>query len=222
MSPETPAGPERMRELVREYVGVVHTTYLDQVAGLPPGERAALPLLGADRVTVVAAAARRLHLIATTDRLPVAQGPEVELSDQHRDVAWSVRFYDPSLLPALGILTEDSPAEVRRVLGVTDTVYHLVVAIGGGLDGHNALHSGVALANQHTQVARDLERLRQALPSRAAEVDELADCVRLGLDRATALLAGQLTAGRVDPPAGTPAASSLAAVLADAVEGWTR
>jgi hypothetical protein len=204
-----------MRHLVREYVGVLHSTYLGHVAGLPPGQRAALPLLRAEEVTVVAAAARRLHLVATTDRLPRAHGPEVVLHDELPELSWSLRFYDPSVLPGLGTLAEDSPAEVRRTLGIADTVYHLAVAIGGGLDGHNALHSGVALANQHTRTVRDLDRLRHALPHRAAELDELADCLRLGLDRAGALLAAELTSGRVRPTTGATAASSLEAVVAD-------
>lgn len=204
-----------MRDLVREYVGAVHSTYLEHVAGLSPGERAGLPLLRDGEVTVVAAAARRLHLIATTDRLPPPRGPEVLLRDEVPDLAWTLRFYDPSVLPALGLLADDSPGDVRRTLGIAATVYHLTVDIGGGLDGHNALHSGVALANQHTQVLRDLDRLRRALPHLVADVDELADCARLGLDRAGALLAAELTGGRVTPQVGTPAASCLAAVVAD-------
>lgn len=203
-----------MRRLVREYVGTVHSTYLDHVAGVPPGERANLPLLRAGEVTVIAAAARRLHLVATLDRLPPVRGQEVELRDELPDLAWTVRFFDPSMLPALGTLPEDSPAAVRQVLGVADTVYHLAVDIGGGLDGHNAMHTGVALANQHTQTTRDLDRLRQALPRQISEVDELAACTRLGLDRAAALLAADLTGGRVRTTTGG-ATSLLTAVLTD-------
>lgn len=219
MTSHPPAGPEAARDLVREYVRVVHGTYLDHVATLPPGERAALPLLRAGSLTVVAAAARRLHLVATTDRLPAVRGPEVELHDEQGELGWAVRFFDPSVLPALGVVSEDSPGEVRRVLGVADTVYHLTVAVGGGLDAHTAMHSGVALANQHTRALRDADRLRHALPRRQAEVDELADCARLGLDRAAALLAAALTAGRVRPAAGTSAAVCLAAVAADVAGG---
>jgi hypothetical protein len=76
--PVAPVRPEAMRELVREYVRAVHTTYLDHVAHLPPAVRGALPLVAAGGVTVVAAAARRLHLVATTDRLPAPDGPEVD------------------------------------------------------------------------------------------------------------------------------------------------
>lgn len=207
--------PEAMRDLVRDYVFTVHTTYLDHVRHLPPGERGALPLIAAGRITVIAAAARRLHLVATTDPLPTTHGPEVEFADDYSGVTWTVRFYDPSVLPDLGLVTDDSPDVVRRILGVSATVYHLAVAIGGGLGGHHAQHTGVALANQHARTVRDLDRIRRALPQQARGVDELGACVRAGLDLAAALLATDLTAGRVAPTPGTPAAASLRAVVDD-------
>lgn len=213
--PGSPARPEAMRELVRDYIGVLHATYLDHVRHLPPAERGALPLVAAGRLTVVAAAARRLHLIATTDSLPAPHGPEVELTDEHDGIVWAVRFYDPSVLPDLGILAKDDPADVRRVLGISDTVYHLALDVGGGLGGHHAQHSGVALANQHAKTSRDLDRVRRAFPGHQDEVSEFGDCVRLGLDRASALLAADLTSGRVQPAAGTTAASCLHALLDD-------
>lgn len=212
---QSSARPEAMRDLVREYVAAVHTTYLDHVRHLPPAERGALPLVAAGRVTVIAAAAKRLHLLATTDAMPALQGPEVEFTDEHQGVTWTVRFYDPSVMPELGLLVEDSPADVRRILGVSDTVYHLAVAVGGGLSGHHAQHSGVALANQHAQTGRALDRIRRALPQQGRTVDELGACVRNGLDRAAALLAADLTTGRVVPAPATPAASCLEAVLED-------
>jgi hypothetical protein len=202
-----------MRKLVGDYVRAVHTTYLDHVAHLPPAVRGALPLVAAGGVTVVAAAAQRLHQVATTDRLPAPEGPEVEVADDHRGVAWTVRFFDPSVLPGLGVLADDGPHDVRRVLGIADTVYHLTVA--GDLTGHHAQHSGVALANQHAKALRDLDRIRRALPGRQRIVEELGVCARLGLDRAAALLAGDLTSGRVVLAAGVPAASCLDAVLDD-------
>lgn len=211
----SPARPEAMRALVRDYVSTLHATYLDHVRHLPPGQRGALPLVAAREVAVMAAAAQRLHLVATTDRLPALDGPEVEFRDGYRGMVWTVRFYDPSVMPELGLLAEDSPADVRRVLGVADTVYHLTVAVGGGLSAHHAQHSGVALANQHAKTVRDLDRARHALPAQARVVDELGACVRNGLDRAAALLAGDLTGGRVVPEPGTPAASCLEAVLDD-------
>lgn len=209
------ARPEAMRDLVRDYVNAVHATYLDHVRHLPPGERGVLPLVAARHVTVIAAAAQRLHLLATTDVLPAPNGPEVELTDEYQGLTWTVRFYDPSVLPDLGLSGEDSPDAVRRILGVADTVYHLAIDVGGGLSAHHAQHSGVALANQHAKVVRDLERIRRALPQQVRGVDELGACVRTGLDLAAALLASQLTAGRVVSDPGTPAAVSLQAVLDD-------
>lgn len=199
--------------MVREYVRAVHTTYLDHVRHLPPAERAALPLVAAADVTVIAAAAHRLHLVATTDPLPAPRGPEVEVVDEYEGTRWTLRFYDPSVLPELGILTDDAPDGVRRVLGVGDTVYHLTVAVGGGLTGHHAQHSGVALANLHTKTARDIDRLRAALPRQVGLVEELGTCVRVGLDRAAALLTADLTAGRVTPAPGSTAHACLEAVL---------
>ncbi|MGH3863352.1 hypothetical protein [Actinokineospora sp.] len=205
--------PEAMRETVREYVRAVHTTYLDHVRHLPPAVRAALPLVAAADVTVIAAAARRLHLVATTDSLPAPRGPEVVVVDEYGGTRWTLRFYDPSVLPELGILADDAPDGVRRVLGVGDTVYHLTVAVGGGLTAHHAQHSGVALANLHTKTTREIDRLRAALPRQVGLVDELGTCVRVGLDRAAALLAADLTAGRVSPAPGSTADSCLEAVL---------
>ena len=211
----SPASPEAMRETVREYVRAVHGTYLDHVGHLPPAERGTLPLVTAGRVTVIAAAARRLHLVATTDPLPPPHGAEVEATDEYAGTRWTVRFFDPSVLPSLGILTEDTPEAVRRVLGVSDTVYHLTVDVGGGLTAHHAQHSGVALANQHAKTTRDLDRIRHALPRQVRLVDELGACTRLGLDRAAALLAVELTSGRVVPEPGTSADSCLQGVLDD-------
>lgn len=209
------AHPEAMRDLVRDYVSALHATYLDHVRHLPPAERGALPLVAARQVTVIAAAAQRLHLLATTESMPALHGREVEFTDDYRGLRWTVRFYDPSVLPDLGLLADDSPDDVRRILGVSDTVYHLAVEVGGGLGAHHAQHSGVALANQHAKIIRDLDRLRRARPQQARMVDELGACVRNGLDLAAALLAAELTAHRVVPTPGTPATASLQSVLDD-------
>jgi len=140
-----------MRNLVRDYVRAVHVTYLDHVAHLPPAQRGALPLVAAGNLTVVAAAAQRLHLVATTDLVPASN---VDVADHYGDLAWAVRFFDPSVRPELGGLAPDEPADVRRVLGIANAAYHLVVAVGGGLTAHHAWHSGVALANQHGTTLR--------------------------------------------------------------------
>ena len=64
-----------MRAALRGYVAALHHAYLGAAALLPPGERAALPLLRAGEVTVVVAAARNLHVLATADPLPGATRP---------------------------------------------------------------------------------------------------------------------------------------------------
>lgn len=214
MGTTEPSRPEDVRAAVRDYVLAAHAAYLDHTAHLPPGERGALPLVGACDLTVVAAAARRLHLVATTDPMPPVRGPEVAETDEHAGVRWSVRFLDPSVLPSLGLVADDDPAAVRAVLGIADAVYHLTVDVGGGLTGHHAQHSGVALANQHAGTTRDLERLRRLSDDDPA-ARELAICVRNGLDVAAGLLVGELTCGRTRPALGTSAAACLELALTD-------
>jgi hypothetical protein len=208
--------PEEMRGIVQDYVRTVHVAYLDQARHLPPGERGRLPLVTAGRLTVIAAAGHDLHLVATGDRLPPPRGQEVELEDEYDGTTWTLRFYDPSVLPQLGVLVDDTPAAVREALGIGDAVYHLTVSVGGGLTAHHAQHSGVALANSHSSTARDLARIRRSHPRDEALVGELESCVRLGLHRAAALLTREITSGRIDLPVGTPADASVAALLADA------
>src|SRR5690625_6975074 len=84
---DTPARPEpeQMRETVREYVLALHTTYVEHVKHLPPAQRGALPLISTDHLSVIAAAAHSLHLIATDARLPAPTGPEVALGDRSEE-----------------------------------------------------------------------------------------------------------------------------------------
>src|SRR5699024_4841310 len=196
---DTPARPEpeQMRETVREYVLALHTTYVEHVKHLPPAQRGALPLISTDHLSVIAAAAHSLHLIATDARLPAPTGPEVALGDEYLDLRWTLRFYDPSILPSLGILREDTPNEVRRILGISNAFYHLTVDPGGGLTAHHAQHSAVALANTHSKIGRDLDRIRDAFSRHESIVDEFETCVRLGLNRSAALLASELTSNNV-------------------------
>lgn len=213
-TPNVPA-PEAMRDIVREYVRAVHATYLDHVRHLPPGARAALPLVPGGEVSVVAAAARELHLIASTQSFSSGDGPVASVDDEYAGLRWRVHFLDPSVLPALGLFEDDNPAAVRRELGIDDIVYHLVVTAGGSPSTHHAQHSAVALANQHTALSRDADHLRRALPRQGDLVEELITCARLGLDRAAVLLAGELTSGRVPATDHGDAHSSLRSVLTD-------
>src|SRR6266702_5663544 len=120
---QSPAGPAAMRAALRGYVAALHHAYLGAAAALPPGEQAALPLLRAGRFTVVVAATRYLHVLATTDPLPLPRGQEVQEHDTDGDLAWTVRFYDPVVLPPLALVEQagiPEPADVRRVIGITD------------------------------------------------------------------------------------------------------
>jgi len=197
--PDMTGTPEEMRAALRGYVAGLHHAYLGVAALLPPGERAALPLLRArQEVTVLVAAARHLHLVATTDPLPPPRGQEVAEADSDGDLAWTVRFYDPVVLPALALAEpggEPAPGDVRRVLGVTSVIYHLSVAPGGGLAPHHAQHAGTGLANQHAAAVRDADTLRAALPGREELVDEFAAAERIGLHHAVRLLAAELAPG---------------------------
>jgi hypothetical protein len=205
MTAEQPpaAGPEAMRAALRSYVAALHHAYLGVAALLPPGERAALPLLRAGEFTVVVAAARYLHVLATADPLPVPHGQEVAEhdTDGDGDLAWVVRFYDPVVLPALALVQEPGPpasGDVRRVIGITDVIYHLSVAPGGGLAPHHAQHAGTGLANQHAAAVRDADTLRAALRGREAIVDEFAVAERLGLHHAVRMLAAALAPDNPD------------------------
>ena len=208
------AGPDAMRARLADYVHALHEAYLAQVGQLAPAERAALPLLqaGGPPLTVAVAAARELHVIATHDALPAPRGPEVAVEDEADGLRWTVRFYDASILPSLGVApagpSGDDPATVRRLLGVADVVYHLSVSLGGGLGTHHAQHAGVALANQHSAAARDGESLRRVWTGRERLVDEFVLAERLGMHHSARLLAVEIAG-----PVRGPAIAALAADL---------
>lgn len=189
------------------YVRALHQAYLDAVATLPPAERARLPLTAAGRITVAAAGVRMLHVIGTTETLPSPVGPEVEIADSLDDLEWTLRFYDPVVVPGLGLIDESDGAdyaEVRRALGIRTVVYHLAVPPGGSLTAHHALHAGTGLAHTHAAAARDFDALRAHAPGRDALVDEMQGAAVAGLDRAQVLLAQAISPGiaglQVDPP----------------------
>jgi hypothetical protein len=217
------AGPEAMRAALRGYVAALHHAYLGAAASLPPGERAALPLLRAGQFTVVVAATRYLHLLATTDPLPPPRGQEVQEHGTDGDLAWMVRFYDPVVLPPLAEVEQagvPAPADVRRVIGVTDVIYHLSVAPGGGLSPHHAQHAGAGLANQHASASRDAATLRAALPGREALVGEFAAAEQLGLHHAVRLLAAAIAPG--DPGVADAAAGDDEVAIRRALVAWAR
>jgi hypothetical protein len=138
-----------------------------------------------------------------------------------------VRFYDPVVLPALALVEEAGPApgDVRRVIGITDVLYHLSVAPGGGLAPHHAQHAGTGLANQHASAVRDTDTLRAALHGRETLVDEFAAAERLGLHHAVRLLAAALAPGHPDvarAAAGDDDAAIRRALVASARAGRSR
>jgi hypothetical protein len=190
---ETP-GPEAMRQAMVDYVHTVHEAYLSQARLQPPAVQGRMPLLGGD-FTVVAAGVRNLHVIATREALVAPRGPEVAVEDDLEPIHWTVRFYDPVVLPSLGMIDESAGQAgdlVRRALGITTYLYHLVVQPGGQLTGHHAGHAGSGLANAHIAEARDFEAMRAHAAGRAALVDEMEGAALAGLTRAQALLAREI------------------------------
>lgn len=187
-----------MRNAVAGYVAGIHDSYLAQAATFPPAVRGAMPLLAAGTFRVAAVAVRSLHLVATTEPLGPLRGQEVELAGsagESGELSWTVRFFDPVVLPALGLIDESAGpalAEVRRTLGISTVLYHLSASAGSTFSRHNAAHVGTGLASGHTAAARDFEAIRQRARGREGLVDELAGAARAGLSRAQALLAAAI------------------------------
>jgi hypothetical protein len=148
-----------------------------------------------------------LHVIGTVETLPAPRGPEVEIADSLDDLAWTLRFFDPVVVPALGLIDESQGPdydEVRRALGIRTVVYHLAVPPGGTLTAHHALHAGTGLAHAHAAAARDFDALRAHAPGRESLVDEMQGASVAGLPRAQVALAMAIAPGlpgmSIDPP----------------------
>ena len=189
------ASPDDMRRAVAGYVQEIHRAYVAQSLTFPPGVRGQMALLSAERLTVAAVAARNLHLLATVESLGPLHGPEVSVEGEVEGLRWELRFFDPVVIPSLGLLDEsEGPAfdEVRHALGIGTVVYHFVAEPGAGLSGHQASHVGTGLANGHSAVARDFETIRSRVRGREALVDEMAGAAQAGLARAHALLASAI------------------------------
>lgn len=189
--------PDAMRAAMTDYIRTVHQAYLSQTAGQPPAVRGRLPLL-AGPFTVIAAGVRNLHVVATTEALPPPAGQEIAVSDELDELLWTTRFYDPVVLPALGMIDESeapASAQVRRTLGVSTYLYHLIVQPGSQLTGHHAGHAGAGLAMSHVADARDFEAIRAHARGRESLVDEMEGAALAGLVRAQALLAREIVPG---------------------------
>jgi hypothetical protein len=187
-------GPESMRQAMADYVRTVHQAYVSAAESQPPAVRGRMPLLAAP-FTVVAAGVQNLHVIATRERLARPTGPEVEVEDQVDGIEWTLRFYDPVVLPALGVIDEHTaPAgdRVRRSVGITTHLYHLIVQPGSQLTGHHAGHAGAGLANAHAAEARDFEAIRARARGQESLVEEMEGAALAGLMRAQALLAREI------------------------------
>jgi len=155
--------PEQMREAVARYVEEIHRAYVAQAMTFPAAVRGRMPLLAPGPLTVAAVGARNLHVLATRDSLGPVREPEVELAGSVEGLSWTLRFFDPVVLPELSLIDESSgPAfgEVRHALGVSTVVYHFVASPGSGLSAHNAAHVGTGLAGGHSAAARDFETIR--------------------------------------------------------------
>lgn len=190
-----------MRTAMADYVRAVHQAYLDASATLAPADRARLPLLSAGEVSVLAVGARNLHVLATTEQLPAPRGQEVELVDALDDLRWRLRFFDPVVMPALGLIDESDgaqPDRVRDVLGVRTVVYHLSVPPGGGLTAHHAMHAGTGLAHTHAAAIRDYDTIAAAAPTAESLVQEMRGADVAGLPRAVLLLARAIAPDSAD------------------------
>lgn len=183
--------PPDMRTAMADYVRTVHQAYLSTAAGQPPAVRGRMALLQ-QPFTVVAAGVRNLHVIATSEALPPPTGQEVAIEDEMEAMRWTMRFYDPVVLPALGMIDESAgPASplVRRTLGIATFTYHLIVQPGSQLTTHHAGHAGAGLAMDHVADARDFESIRAKARGREHLVDEMEGAALAGLIHAQALLA---------------------------------
>ncbi len=184
--------PLDMRAAVAEYVTALHRAYLAQADTFPPAVRGRMPLLGGGAITVAAVGARNLHLLATRENLGPLRGQEVAVPGSLPGLEWSLRFYDPVVVPALGLVDErEAPAyaEVKHALGLSTAVYHVVAQPGSGLTPHHAGHVGSGLAANDSAAARDFETIRSRVRGRESLVDELVGAANAGLPRAQALLA---------------------------------
>ncbi|MGI8518269.1 MAG: hypothetical protein ACR2ME_08010 [Acidimicrobiia bacterium] len=194
MSTPARGEPEGMRTALADYVRSVHQAYASQATTQPPAIQGRMTLLSTP-FTVVAAAARNLHVIATRETLSAPRGQEVEVADSIDGVEWVLRFLDPIVLPSLGFIDESAaprPDLVRRAIGISTHLYHLIVQPGSQLTQHHAGHAGSGLANSHVAEARDFEAIRAAAKGREALVDEMEGAAAAGLPRAQVLLAREI------------------------------
>lgn len=188
------ANPEVMRQAMADYVATVHRAYVTQARMQPPAVQGRMPLLS-QVFTVAAVGAQNLHVIATTQSLGPVRGQEVETEEELDNLRWRLRFFDPVVIPMLGMIDEAAgPAsdQVRRTLGITTHLYHMIVQPGAELTTHHAGHAGAGLANSHIADARDFDAIRSRASGQESLVDEMEGAALAGLVRAQALIAREL------------------------------
>lgn len=138
------------------YIRAIHQAYLETVSGrITTDDLDALPLAGAP-FTVFAVGAGQLHVIATRDRTLEPDPREVRFEEALGPLAWSVRFLDPVVLPALGLVDDAGPSGGRTILealGVQTVLYQLTSSLEGALSPHQASHAGAGLANTHLRAS---------------------------------------------------------------------
>jgi hypothetical protein len=216
--------PEQMRRAVADYVRAVHESYLRRAQLFTPAVQGRLALLEAGRFSVAAVGARHLHLIGTPDPLGDAAGSAATVTGEARPLWWTVAFYDPVIVPALGTLNEaDAPAfdGVKRLIGIRRSLYHLTVRPPAELGEHHASHVGLGLVNAHAAQVESFQAVRRARPEQEALVDELEAAAHADLRQAQALLAQAIAPGdaRLDALAREPRPDPAAvrSALLDAV-----
>ena len=210
-----------MRAAVADYVAAVHRAYVRQARVLAPAAQGRLPLMRPGTFHIAAVGVRNLHLVATTEVLGGgSRGDVVAIEQEAPPLAWTLHFYDPLVLPALGLLDETSdPAfeAVRRILGVSTHLYHLTLQPPAELAEHHAGHTGAGLANAHAAATRDFEAIRAAVdPRLVALAAELEGAANAGLERAAALVAHALAP--TDETIERLVTAALAGSSVDAVE----
>lgn len=143
---------EELRTAIGSYVAAVHDAYRDAGGGRDGRG------LSAEPFTVVAAAARSLHLLATPDDVAAPDHGTAAPVEQGA-LTWQLKFLDPSVAPELAAVPAgpDEPAAVQQALGVETVLYHLVVGQGAALTGHHAMHTGTGIAHRE-QRRRDVDR----------------------------------------------------------------
>ena len=190
--------PHAMRAAMANFVTALHKSYLSAAAVLPAGDRARLPLVAAEHLTVIAVGTRHLHVIGTAEAMPAPVSPEVVQDGSVDGFCWTLRFMDPVVLPALGLIDESNGPnhiEVRRLLGLRSNLYHLAVPPGGSLTPHHAMHAGTGLAHAHAAVARDFDAIRAHSRAHPDLIEEARSAATMGLPRALALVAAAVVPG---------------------------